>query len=135
MMNTDESTQASLRLMDKIRASRLFTMPTSLGEMKLTQRDTNLCVPIAGSRLIRIVRFDATLFEHWVKSSNLFFVIVSIIRTIISFAFIAILPNIIKPSKRQQLEVICDEIKRFPIFDPKKKNESSAGPSSGKFLT
>ena len=64
MMNTDESTQASLRLMDKIRASRLFTMPTSLGEMKLTQRDTNLCVPIAGSRLIRIVRFDAMLLKH-----------------------------------------------------------------------
>ena len=67
MMNTDESTQASLRLMDKIRASRLFTMPTSLGEMKLTQRDTNLCVPIAGSRLIRIVRFDAILLKHKIK--------------------------------------------------------------------
>ena len=52
MANTDESTQASLRLMDQIRNSRLFTMPTTGEEMKLTQRNTNLCVSIAAMRLI-----------------------------------------------------------------------------------
>ena len=52
MANTDESTQASLRLMDQIRTSRLFTMPTTGDEMKLTQRNTNLCVSIAAMRLI-----------------------------------------------------------------------------------
>ena len=65
--------------------------------------------------------------------SNLSYIIVSIILTILSFAFIAILPDIIKPDKRQQLEAICDEIKEFPKSDPKKKNES-AGPSSGSLL-
>ena len=52
MANTDESTQASLLLMDQIRDSRLFTMPTTGDEMKLTQRNTNLCVAIAAMRLI-----------------------------------------------------------------------------------
>ena len=52
MANTDESTQASLRLMDQIRTSRLFTMPTTGDEMKLMQRNTNLCVSIAAMRLI-----------------------------------------------------------------------------------
>ena len=52
MANTDESTQASYLLMDQIRDSRLFTMPTTGDEMKLTQRNTNLCVAIAAMRLI-----------------------------------------------------------------------------------
>ena len=52
MLNTDESTQASLRLMDEIRKSRLFTMPTTGDFMKLTQRNTNLCVAIAAMRLL-----------------------------------------------------------------------------------
>ena len=69
------------------------------------------------------------------KTRTCFFKInLSIIRTIISFAFIAALPNIIKPEFRQQLEAICDEIKQFPKVEPKKKNESSPGPSSGNLL-
>ena len=52
MLNTDESTQASLRLMDEIRKSRLFTMPTTGDIMQLTQRNTNLCVAIAAMRLL-----------------------------------------------------------------------------------
>ena len=52
MVNTDESTQASLRLMDEIRKSRLFTIPTTGDVMKLTQRNTNLCVAFAAMRLL-----------------------------------------------------------------------------------
>ena len=52
MTNTDETTQASLRLMAQIQNSRLFTMPTSGDIMKLTQRNTNLCVAIAAMHLL-----------------------------------------------------------------------------------
>jgi len=63
MTNTDETTQASMHLMNQIRNSRLFTMP-SLGDvMQLTQRDTNLCVAIAAMRLLSYA-FIAFLAEN-----------------------------------------------------------------------
>ena len=66
MVNTDESTQASLRLMDEIRKSRLFTMPTTGDFMKLTQRDTNLCVAIAAMRLLCFT------LDAFLRDSNIF---------------------------------------------------------------
>ena len=52
MTNTDETTQESLRLMDQIRNSKLFTIPTVGDILRLTQRNTNLCVAIAAMRLL-----------------------------------------------------------------------------------
>ena len=66
MVNTDESTQASLRLMDEIRKSRLFTIPTTGDFMKLTQRDTNLCVAIAAMRLLCFT------LDAFLRDSNIF---------------------------------------------------------------
>ena len=50
--NTDETTQNSLRLMNEIRSTRLFTIPTTGDEKKLTQRLTNLCVSVSAMRLL-----------------------------------------------------------------------------------
>ena len=50
--NTEENSQTSHRLMDDIRKTRLFTIPTTGNEMKLTQRLTNLCVSVAAMRLL-----------------------------------------------------------------------------------
>ena len=68
----DETTQASLRLMDQIRNSRLFTMATSGGIMKLTQRHTNLCVSVAAMRLL-CYALDEFLVKNtkWKQSSKL----------------------------------------------------------------
>ena len=52
MTNTDETTQESLRLMDQIRNSKLFTIPTVGDMLRLVQRNTNLCVAIAAMRLL-----------------------------------------------------------------------------------
>ena len=99
MTNTDEATQASLRLMDQIRTSRLFTMPTVLkpgGMMKLTQRDTNLCVAIAATRLE-------------------------------SFALVEFLVKNKKQNKTMQdLEQICKEIISFPKVDSDKENKDDS---------
>ena len=62
----DETTQASLRLMDLIRSSRLVNMPTSGDIMKLTQRNTNLCVAIAAMRLLCFT------FHAFLGDSNIF---------------------------------------------------------------
>ena len=58
MTNTDETTQNSLRLMDGIRMTRLFTIPTTGVDMKLTQRSTNLCVSITAMRLLSYTLVD-----------------------------------------------------------------------------
>lgn len=52
LTNTDETTQNSLRLMNEIRSTRLFTIPTTGDEKKLTQRLTNLCVSVSAMRLL-----------------------------------------------------------------------------------
>ena len=46
MTSTNETTQNSLRLMDELRTTRLFTFPTTGADKKLTQRLTNLCVSV-----------------------------------------------------------------------------------------
>ena len=71
MANTDETTQVSLRLMDGIRKSRLFTIPTAGDFKKLTQRDTNHCVAIAAMRLVCFA-LDEFLDDskHWQKDIN-----------------------------------------------------------------
>lgn len=48
----DENSQISCGLMNDIRSTRLFTLPTTGHEKKLTQRGTNLCVPISAMRLL-----------------------------------------------------------------------------------
>ena len=48
----DENSQISCGLMNDIRSTRLFTLPTTGHEKKLTQRSTNLCVPISAMRLL-----------------------------------------------------------------------------------
>ena len=52
LTNTDETTQNSLRLMNEIRSTRLFTIPTTGDDKKLTQRLTNLCVSVSAMRLL-----------------------------------------------------------------------------------
>ena len=52
LLNTDETTQNSLRLMNEIRNTRLFTIPTTGEDKKLTQRLTNLCVSVSAMRLL-----------------------------------------------------------------------------------
>ena len=52
MQNTVETTQNSLRLMNEIRSTRLFTIPTTGTEKKLTQRLTNLCVSVTAMLLL-----------------------------------------------------------------------------------
>ena len=96
MTNTDEATQASLRLMDQIRSTRLFTMPTvpKPGDMmKLTQRDTNLCVAIAVMRLLCFA-----LVEFLVKNRK-------------------------QDKTVQDLEQRCEEIISFPKVESDKENK------------
>ena len=50
--NTDETTQNSLRLMNEIRSTRLFTIPTTEEDRKISQRLTNLCVSGSAMRLL-----------------------------------------------------------------------------------
>ena len=66
MTNTDETTQNSLRLMNEIRSTRLFTIPTTGDDKKLTQRLTNLCVAVSAMRLLSyaLVEFLEPLFEE-----------------------------------------------------------------------
>ena len=104
MANTDESTQASLRLMDQIRNSRLFTMPTTGDEMKLTQRNTNLCVSIAAMRLICFAFI--VFLEKNIKQN--------------------------KRSKLESL--CGDIIRFPKVQDSKKKENESTNQISGKFL-
>jgi len=52
LTQTDETTQNSLRLMNEIRSTRLFTIPTTGTDKKLTQRLTNLCVSVSAMRLL-----------------------------------------------------------------------------------
>ena len=110
MANTDESTQASLRLMDEIRKSRLFTIPTAGDFKKLTQRDTNLCVAFAAMRLVCFAldeflgRFDLDDLKHWQKDVN-----------------------------KQTLKSIREKIIHFPKSDRKLKNEDNKELLSGKF--
>ena len=58
MTHTDENTQNSFSLMDEIRNTRLFTIPVAGEEMELTQRSTNLCVPITAMRLLSYALVD-----------------------------------------------------------------------------
>ena len=58
MTNTDETTQNSLRLMNEIRSTRLFTIPTTGTDKKLTQRLTNLCVAVTAMRLLSYALID-----------------------------------------------------------------------------
>jgi len=104
MANTDESTQASLRLMDEIRKSRLFTIPTAGDFKKLTQRDTNLCVAFAAMRLVCFA-LDEFLDDskHWQKDVN-----------------------------KQTLKSIREKIIHFPKIDRKLKNEDNKELLSGK---
>ena len=104
MANTDESTQASLRLMDEIRKSRLFTIPTAGDFKKLTQRDTNHCVAIAAMRLVCFA-LDEFLDDskHWQKDVN-----------------------------KQTLKSIREKMIHFPKIDRKLKNEDNKELLSGK---
>ena len=52
LTQTDETTQNSLRLMNEIRSTKLFTIPTTGDDKKLTQRLTNLCVSVSAMRLL-----------------------------------------------------------------------------------
>ena len=105
MANTDESTQASLRLMDEIRKSRLFTIPTAGDFKKLTQRDTNLCVTFAAMRL---VCFALNEFlsdpKHWKQDVN-----------------------------KQKIESIRAKIINLPKVDRQQKSEENRELLSGKF--
>ena len=58
LTNTDETTQNSLRLMNEIRSTRLFTIPTTGDDKKLTQRLTNLCVAVSAMRLLSYALVD-----------------------------------------------------------------------------
>ena len=58
MTHTDETTQNSLRLMNEIRSTRLFTIPTTGEDKKLTQRLTNLCVSVTAMRLVSYALVD-----------------------------------------------------------------------------
>ena len=97
MLNTDDTTQASLRLMDQIRNSRLFTLPTKTGDMmKLTQRKTNLCVAFAAMRLL-------------------------------CFALISFLGKNIQPNRLQELKAICEKITNFPVKKKGQSADQSSG--------
>ena len=50
--NTDETSQKSLKLMDEIRSTRLFTTANTGDGKKLTQRSTNLCVSFSAMQLL-----------------------------------------------------------------------------------
>ena len=69
MTNTDETTQNSLRLMNEIRSTRLFTIPTTGDEKKLTQRLTNLCVSVSAMRLLSYALVEF-LEEHFTGDSK-----------------------------------------------------------------
>ena len=105
MANTDESTQASLRLMDEIRKSRLFTIPTAGDFKKLTQRDTNLCVAFAAMRLVCFA-LDEFLDDskHWEQDVN-----------------------------KQKLDPIRKKIIHLPKIDRTQKNEEIKELLSGEF--
>ena len=105
MANTDESTQASLRLMDEIRKSRLFTIPTAGDFKKLTQRDTNLCVAFAAMRLVCFA-LDEFLddSQHWEQDVN-----------------------------KQKLDPIRKKIIHLPKIDRTQKNEEIKELLSGEF--
>ena len=105
MANTDESTQASLRLMDEIRMSRLFTIPSAGDFKKLTQRNTNLCVAFAAMRLVcfALIEFlDDS--KHWKQDVT-----------------------------KQKLEPIREKIINLPKIDQKKKNEQKKTQLPGEF--
>ena len=103
MANTDESTQASLRLMDEIRMSRLFTIPAAGDFKKLTQRDTNLCVAFAAMRLVcfALIEFldDSKHRTHGIT--------------------------------KEKLDQIRKKIINLPKIDTKKKNEQNKNQLSG----
>ena len=106
MANTDESTQASLRLMDEIRMSRLFTIPTAGDFKKLTQRDTNLCVAFAAMRLVcfALIEFlDDS--KHWTQDVT-----------------------------KEKLDPIRKKIINLPKIDRKQKNEQNKEQLSGESL-
>ena len=105
MANTDESTQASLRLMDEIRKSRLFTIPTAGEFKKLRQRDTNLCVAFAAMRLVCFA-LDKFLddSQHWEQDVN-----------------------------KQKLDPIRKKIIHLPKIDRTQKNEEIKELLSGEF--
>ena len=97
MLNTDETTQASLRLMDQIRNSKLFTMPTKTGDMmRLDQRETTLCVAIAGMRLL-------------------------------CFALILFLGENIQPNRLQELKTISEKIIHFPKKKKENSADQTSG--------
>ena len=68
MTHTDENTQNSFSLMDEIRNTRLFTIPVAGEEMELTQRSTNLCVPITAMRLLSYALVD--FLEPYCRSNS-----------------------------------------------------------------
>ena len=103
MANT--GTQASLLLMDQIRDSRLFTMPTTGDEMKLTQRNTNLCVAIAAMRLIS---FSFIIFLE---------------------------KNIRPEKRSELKSLCESIIRFPKVPDEKKKNNESTNQTSGEFLS
>ena len=51
LSNIDETNNAMI-LMNEIRSTRLFTIPTTGDDKKLTQRLTNLCVSVSAMRLL-----------------------------------------------------------------------------------
>ena len=106
MANTDESTQASLRLMDEIRMSRLFTIPTAGDFKKLTQRDTNLCVAFAAMRLVCFALIE------FLKDSN----------------------NRKQDVTDQKMDQIREKIINLPKIDRKQKNEQNNEQLSGESL-
>ena len=66
LTNIDETTQNSLRLMNEIRSTRLFTISTTGDDKKLTQRSTNLCVTFSAMRLLsyELVKFINDLYDN-----------------------------------------------------------------------
>ena len=68
MTHTDETTQNSLRLMNEIRSTRLFTIPTTGEDKKLTQRLTNLCVSVTAMRLLSYALVD--FLEPYCKNNR-----------------------------------------------------------------
>ena len=106
MANTDESTQASLRLMDEIRMSRLFTIPAAGDFKKLTQRNTNLCVAFAAMRLLCFALEDfLDDSKHWKQDVT-----------------------------KQKLDLIRTKIINLPKIDRKEKNEQNKKQLSGAIL-
>ena len=106
MANTDESTQASLKLMDEIRMSRLYTIPTAGDFKKLTQRNTNLCVAFAAMRLLCFALddfFDDS--KHWKQHVS-----------------------------KQKLDPIRMKMINLPKINRKQKNEQNEMQLSGEFF-